>query len=335
MVTSQTYPSYFPTKSWRTAPTDPRLIDPRLLASLDGIVAKRFAMITGLLVIRHGYILYERYHRDMAASRMVELYAMTQSVVGSVLGIALTQGAFLSLDEKLGDLLPDYFTPAADPRAKTITLRHLLSMTSGFEWDARRQEMLFYRVQHVADVLNKPLAHDPGAVFSYDGCNAQVLSHVFNNVTGLSVLQAAAGALFEPLGITSYVWPQDDRGFSQSWAGLELTLRDMAKIGYLHLRRGAWDGQQLVAADYIRAATTAQTAGGYPAKTPFGYLWWVSRERGHSAFYALGFGGKTLVVVPALDLLVVVMADDSLDSDHINQPRLLISDHIIPAIPAG
>jgi CubicO group peptidase (beta-lactamase class C family) len=335
MVTSESYPRYFPTDSWRTAAPDPRLIDPRLLSSLDAIVARRFPMVTGLLVIRHGYILYERYLQDLVETRMVELYAITQSVVGAVTGIALTQGAFLSLDEKLGDLLPDYFTPAADPRAKEITLRHLLSMTSGFEWDARQQEMLFYRVNHVEDVLNRPLARPPGAAFSYDGCNAQVLSHVFNNVTGLSVLQAAAGALFEPLGITSYVWPQDDQGFSQSWAGLQLTLRDVAKIGYLHLRHGVWESQQLVGREYVRAATTAHTAGGYPGNTGYGYLWWVSQEREHYAFYALGFGGKTLVAVPDLDLLVVIMTDDSLDNDHINQPRLLLSEHIIPAIPAG
>lgn len=130
------------------------------------------------------------------------------------------------------------------------------------------------------------------------------------------------------------MWTQDEQEFSHCWAGLSLTAQDLARIAYLHLKGGVWDGRQIIPNDYVRAATTAQTPGGYPGNTPFGYLWWVTKERGHDAFYALGYGGRLAMVIPDLDFVAIIMTDDNLEMDHVGYPKQLVSEVVIPAVPA-
>lgn len=195
----QTYDPYSPTAGWRPASPDSRLIDPRLLdsrnnAGLDSILAKRFPMINSVLLIRHGYVLYERYLGDGYAGKLNEIYGITQPVVAALIGIALQQGLLQSLDEKLIDLLPEDYNRNAQPQALQITIRHLLAMTSGFAWDPRQQEMVFYRVHNVHNILNGPMAHDAGTVFAYDDANVQLLSHVLTALTGAPASHFAAPA---------------------------------------------------------------------------------------------------------------------------------------------
>jgi CubicO group peptidase (beta-lactamase class C family) len=109
--------------------------------------------------------------------------------------------------------------------------------------------------------------------------------------------------------------------------------RDLAKIAYLFMRDGCWEGEQLLSPAFAQAATSEQSAGGYPANTSYGFLWWVWRERGYRAFYGLGPGGRIVFAVPERDLIVVMITDETADTNDINLTRRLISEVIVPALP--
>ena len=244
----------------------------------------------------------------------------------------LHEGLLDSLDQALVDILPDYFTPSAAPQARHITIRHLLTMTSGFAWDVHDSDRQFWRLRHLEDVLNGPMSHEPGAVFSYDDCNVQLLSHVINRLTGLSAAECAE-PLFDFLGVAHHPWTVDEWGFANCSGGLSLAPRDLAKLAYLFMRGGRWEGEQLFSLAFAQAATSVQSTGGYPANTGYGFLWWVWSEKGYRAFYGLGPGGRIVLAVPEHDLIVVMMTDETLGADEINLTRRLISDIIVPAMP--
>jgi CubicO group peptidase (beta-lactamase class C family) len=324
-------PPFFPTLGWRPAPPSLPLAGVLRKRFLSALVAADFPMVTSMLIVKNGYA-DELCFQGGKTDAPVELFAITQSVVATLFGIALQQGRLQYLDDNLGDLLPGSIGSAAHPYAQQLTLWHLLTMTGGWEWDPRSRWALLSRVGHVEDHLNGPMAHLPGEVFCFDDLNVQLLSHVLSQITGLSASEYAERYLFQPLGIANYTWTQDEWGFTHCWAGLSLSPRDLAKIAYLYLRQGVWEGQQIVPAEFVQAATSAQSAGGYPGNTSYGLLWWVWNERGLSAYYALGYAGRMVFVAPEHDLIVIIVTDDTLDTDHINVTRRLVTDVIVPLV---
>lgn len=331
MTTETPGARYFPTLGWKAVLPQTLGVDPDKLAAMHTAIASQHPTVDSVLVVRQGQIVYERYYHNLGRSTLFEQRSGTKSVTALLIGIALGRKLFTSVDQKLVDILPDYYTGNADARAKHITLHHLLSMTAGFAWDPRGQAEALDRRTNVKAVLNGPIAHTPGDAFCYDPVNAHLLLHALLRVSGRHAAMFAEEHLFKPLGIGSYQWPQDRQGINLGSTGLSLTARSMAKIAYLLLSGGNWDGQQLLPPEYVQAVTTAHSAGGYPGGTPYGYLWWASKERGWDAGYSLGFGGKIAMAVPALDLVAVVMADDSLGLDHLNGTKTLITDFIIPS----
>jgi CubicO group peptidase (beta-lactamase class C family) len=320
----------YPTAGW---PVQPIALDRPHRASLKDLVSQQFPMVEALVVIQHGALVYEHYVRDLQPGDTVELLSITKSITSVLIGMMLHEGLLDSLDQNLADILPDYYTRLAAPLARQITIRHLLTMTSGFEWDFHNRDRQFWRLRHLEDVLNGPMSHQPGAVFSYDDCNVQLLSHVINRITGFSAAECAE-PLFELMGIANHPWTVDEWGFANCSGGLSLAPRDLAKFAYLFLTDGCWEGERLLSPEFVQEAISVQSAGGYPAGTGYGFLWWVWNARGYPAFYGLGQGGRIVFAVPEQELIAVVTTDETLGMDDINLTRRLISEVIIPALPA-
>lgn len=207
-----------------------------------------------------------------------------------------------------------------------MTLKHLLTMSSGLDW---QESDPVYRAMYMSPnwveyILDTPMRSQPGSEFNYcSGCS-HVLSAVVQQAAGINTGNFATTYLFAPLGIIDYTWDKDAQDVPIGGWGLQLTPRDMAKLGYLYLRRGNWDGQQIISEVWVEAATRRQidTDGEWG----YGYQWWI--DDNHKAYAARGRFGQLIYVVPELDLIVVSTAAAEND-----EPVLaLIEEEIIPAI---
>ncbi len=326
---------YWPTDGWRTASPASQGMDAALLDEADRQVRATLPDLSALLVVRGGRLVFERYYNGQDADEPINVRSITKSVTGALVGIALADGDLENLDQTIGELIPDRILPDADPLTPTITLRHLLTMTSGWAWDIHSDYATIIASDDWVDLtLSLPVAYQPGTYYAYNTGGSHLLSVILEEVTGQDPADYAAERLFTPLGIEPGDWQRSPQGETVGGFGLELTPRDMAKFGYLYLNHGEWDGEQIVPADYVQAATTYQSAGDSTGLASYGYQWWVTvtYAAGYDAYFALGYGGQFIYVVPALDLVVVAAVARRVPPEELRSPRPLIENLIVPAV---
>jgi CubicO group peptidase (beta-lactamase class C family) len=220
------------------------------------------------------------------------------------------------LDAPILKYFSEYKIANLDERKKRITLRHLLTMTAGLEWN---EDVAYNDPKNSADimeskhdwvkyVIDQPMAAEPGKVWVYSSGVTQLLSHIFKKVTGQNVDEYAAEYLFKPLGMR-YHWKHSPTGLPDTEGGLYLSSADLAKIGFLFLSNGRWDGRQIVPWSWVtESVTPAMTARDEGQEWKYGFQWWLqpygkSPER--YAWGARGFGGQELRVVPESQLITV------------------------------
>lgn len=350
---------YWPTSGWRTANPAEHGMDPSLLAELDARARDDFPQVNSMLVVRHGYLVYEHYWNGFTAKDGHDVRSVTKSVVSALVGIALRDGHLQSLDQTVQQLLAQHLPADADPKLRGVTLKQLLTMTSGLAGDDPSiggDEAIWSRMamspDWVAHILGRQIENEPGERFAYSNATAHLLSAIVADATDQSTLAYARAELFGPLGIASdnavelnlewpvpaaeseayerapVAWQTDPQGYHFGAAGLKLPSRDLAKLGYLYLNGGRWDGTQIVPADYVRDSISAHSDPG--ENQHYGYQWWVTHGPDHDTFRAQGFGGQFVLVVPDFDLVVVATSDptakDGAGAVH------LIQEQVIPAV---
>ncbi|HEY5982801.1 MAG TPA: serine hydrolase, partial [Anaerolineales bacterium] len=170
----------------------------------------------------------------------------------------------------------------------------------------------------------------PGETFFYDSGLSHVMSTVIQRTSGLTLKEFARRRLFGPLGITDFAWESDPQAITLGGTGLSLRPQDMARLGYLYLHNGEWNGEQIVPAEWVRTSTTVhmQTKGLMDAAEDdgYGYYWWIDSWGGYSAH---GFGGQYIFVLPKQDMLVVFTGGLS-DADY-TAPHELVKTYLLPA----
>ena len=200
-------------------------------------------------------------------------------------------------------------------------------MTSGLAWDAATDyPTLIDGDNWVELTLSQPVIGIPGETYVYNSGGSHLLAVILEEVTGRDPLDYGNEKLFGPLGMTPETWARSPQGERIGGFGLELTARDMARFGYLYLNGGIWDGERIVPADWVAASTTWQSTGdatgGWAA---YGYQWWVTATNaGYPAYFALGYGGQHIFVVPDLDLVVVTGIARRVPPAELRTPRYLI-----------
>jgi CubicO group peptidase (beta-lactamase class C family) len=242
------------------------------------------------------------------------VHSVTKSVTSALIGIALDQGYLKNVNQKLCEFFPEYITDDLDPRKKEISLKHLLTMSTGLKWNDWGPEMRFWYTSPnwAKFTIELPQEKNPGAVFNYNSSTSHLLSIILSKSTKTGTLNFAKQNLFEPLGIQSAYWHQDPQGYYIGGFGLALSARDLAKIGFLYLNNGYWNGQPIVSEYWVRESTGQQIqANQHPIYGSFGYgyQWWVKKVDGCSSFRAWGRRGQFIVVVPELDLVIAVTSD--------------------------
>jgi CubicO group peptidase (beta-lactamase class C family) len=304
----------WPTKQWQTStPEDQGMAS----AALAGLVEFGTGYnLDSLLIVRHGKIVLDAYYAPYAADIPHAVNSVTKSVIGTLTAIALKEGSLDSVDHPVMDFFADRGIANTDDRKKAITLQHLLDMTSGIDWrepvDGRPETMIEMErsPDWVKFILDRPMSNTPGEIFNYNSGNPHLLSAILTKVTGMSTSDYAKAKLFGPLGISTWHWRQDPQGLPIGGYGLFLQPHDMAKIGYLYLRHGEWEGKALIPpawVDKVSHATVNMNAPYFPALR-YSNLFWSVPER---QFYsAVGYHSQFIMVFPALDIVAVTTARD-------------------------
>ncbi len=292
--------------------------------------------ISALVVARGGSLVYERYYGGQEADEPINVRSVTKSVVSTLIGIALADGDLESLDQTIGDLIPDRIPADADPRTAGITVRSLLTMTSGLDWSAYSDYPdLIASDDWVTLTLSQPVVAEQGTTYVYNSGGSHLLSVIVTEVTGQDTAEFAQERLFDPLGIVPGKWERSPQDEATGGFGLHLTARDMAKLGRLYLDEGRWEGEQIVPADYVAEAITYQSAGDSTGGVPYGYQWWVTEVYGYPVAFALGYGGQFIYLVPDLDLVVVAGISRRVQPEELVSPRPIIEQLIVAAALVG
>jgi CubicO group peptidase (beta-lactamase class C family) len=283
--------------------------------------------VHSVMVIRNGTIVTEKYFPPHEQDTKHELYSVTKSFISALVGIAIQEGYIEGVHQPVVDLLSDWTIVNNDVSKQSMTLEHLLTMTSGLDWPESQGDAIFSHMWRSADwaefVLGRTMLEEPGNQFNYcSGCS-HVLSVIIQERTGMSTLEFAQTRLFEPLGIVGVAWDTDPNGTPIGGWGMSITPRDMAKLGYLYLNNGVWEGQQIVPVDWVSASTRSHIP--VDEQLDYGYQWWIDPGDG---YVARGRFGQLIFVIPDSKVVVVFTAGVPEDAPLLD----LIHDYVIPAI---
>ena len=295
---------YWPTAGWKTAAPEEYGFDTNALAAAIQQAPQICPQLHSLLVVRQGRLVVERYFNQTSEKDAWNVKSASKSMISALIGVALEQGYIRSLDQPAIDFFPEYRAQLDDPRKSRITIRHLLTMTAGLEW-SENGPITFRWLRsrdRVGFTWKSKLVAEPGTRWNYSTATTHLLSAILTKATGTNTLAFARRALFDPLGASVDRWDQDRQGYYIGGSEVYLTPRDMAKFGYLYLNRGRWDGKQIVPESWVQASTEQSNSAQY------GFLWWMDTFEGRPIYFAQGFGGQHIVVVPHLDVVVVTTA---------------------------
>lgn len=305
---------YWPTKGWRVSAAE------EVLQAMAARAGRELPGLDSILVVRHGYLVFERYFREAGAQELRHLFSITKSVVSILVGIALEEGSIQDIDRPALEFFPELAAGQPNPQAAEVSIRHLLTMSDGLS----RQWMNTY---FDAGTFAAAPRWVPGERWSYNNLSPQIVSNIITRATGQKALDFARERLFEPLGIVNVQWWENeifDSKDSVGSYGLRLAPRDLAKIGYLLLKQGRWGRRQLVPAEWVQQSTRSQIDPGEAVPAfDYGFFWWVRSLAGRPAYCAQGLGGQWLCVVPELDLVGVLTSSETVDANSYRYLALL------------
>jgi CubicO group peptidase (beta-lactamase class C family) len=309
---------------WQTAAPAKEGLDPKLICA----IGLKLAILTeadpnGIIVVRHGVLVFEHYFVGGTSDLLHGLQSITKSVVAVLVGIAFDRRWLTNINASALSFFPEY----ADLRTSDkdqITLRDLLTMTSGLKWPESEVSYtnpanIFGRMALEPDpyrfVLIRPFVAPPGMVWNYNSGGVELLGDILMKVSPQPIDKFAKQTLLDPLGIRDWDWGRLPNGKFGAAGGLYLRPRDLAKIGQLVLNHGAWHGHPIVSAKWIEEMTSRQQPlldFNELHAYSYGYLWWLGRStvgaREINWVAGVGFGGQRLYVVPSEDLVVVLTA---------------------------
>lgn len=265
-----------------------------------------------VVVVRDGVIVAEWYADGIDQDSWAASWSMAKSVTSALIGIAIEDGLIPGVDEPMTTWFPEWAEDPDDPRAD-ITLRHVLHMSSGLDWDEIYEDgdiaasevatMVLSEPDQLAYAASRPAENEPGTVWSYSSGDTMLLSAVLEQATGMPVHEYAQQELFDPVGMDQVDWWRDTEGHTLTYCCLDTTSRDFARFGLLYLNEGLWGDEQVVPEGWVADSLEpfAESEGQY------GYQWWLDDLDGvpEDMFRAAGHDGQWIFVIPSLDLVVV------------------------------
>ena len=340
---------------WPTAKPASVGLDPKAIAALDAdINAGKYGYIDNVLIIRHGKLVFDRsYKHDYEkiygedakkpsplnagdpsgpynyynswwhpyyrrAGDIHTLQSVSKTITSIVIGVARTRNEFPDLDTPVLNFFDTSKVANIDDRKRKITIRNLLTMSAGFDWneDLPYQDpkntgsQMEESPDWVQYTIDRPMAHDPGTVFQYNSGASELLSHIFRVAVGKDVEEYAAEHLFAPLDITNFYWKRIPTGLPDTEGGVYLRPRDLAKLWYLFLKNGIWNGKQIVSPEWIEDSVTPHmTVDQRGSGIKYGLKWWLypyGKDNSKYVWAGSGFGGQLPFAFPEYDMVAVV-----------------------------
>lgn len=310
--------------------------------AINDINRGKYGEVHSLLIYKDGKLVVEEYFTGhkyqwdapnhygelVSFDRLIphHIHSVTKSITSTNIGIAIDNGFIESVNQSIFDYLPEHQHLNKDGKGK-ITIEHLLTMTSGLDWkewnapysspDNDVIGIWFSDKDPITYILEKPLIYEPGTHFTYSGGDIITLGEILRYATGMDIEEFSEKYLFKPLGISSFSWwNRFDNGVFECAGCLNLTPRSMTKIGITFLNNGIWDGKRIISGQWIEKSATAfrsntgiKVPGEDVGKTGYSYTWWT-KDYTHSGkeisfYYAGGWGGQKIIVVPELDSVIV------------------------------
>lgn len=302
-------------------------LDPERVAELY-YNASQLETAYSLLVFKDGYLVAEDYFHIGEPDLQVNIHSVTKSINSALVGLAIEDGCLTSLDQKMIEFFPELEDRITDERKKEITIRQMLQMRAGLPWEetsAEGTEWLFTGF-HESDLVDVPLAYDPGTDSAYSNFTAHLLGIIVARACGPDLKTFAQEHLFSPLGITPGFWQVDWDGNYLGHSDIELSTIDLAKFGLVYLNEGSYDGEQIVPSAWVHESLEVYSkgtwtigVGGNWGDNGYGYQWWSIQAGDYRYNLAWGHGGQQIALIEPLDMMIVFLADP-LHLQHGDEP---------------
>jgi CubicO group peptidase (beta-lactamase class C family) len=299
-------PDYWPTNEWRACTPEEQGFDSAQLA--EGLLAikAKGIRVHSLLLIRDGKAFLDAYFYPYDGSIYHDLASVTKSFMTTLVGIAQDRGA-IDISRPVLSYFPDRTVANRDSRKERITVENLASMSSGLELkvedDAGSAERMYASPDWTQYVLDQPVVFEPGSRFLYYSPGTHLLSVLLTRATGKSAYEYAKENLFGPLGIENAYWQTDLQGNNTGGGDLCLRPRDAAKLAYLWMSGGVWDGKQIVSEEWVESSIRP-LFGKTGRNEDYGYGWWAMTDE-LAGYLASGRDGQRILVIPKLDVIIV------------------------------
>ncbi len=312
---------------WELSTPEEQGLDPELVAELY-YNASQMENIYSLLIFKNGYLVAEDYFNAGSADQQVNIHSVTKSINSALVGLALEESCLTSLDQKMMEFFPEFEKRLRDPRKRDITIRQMLQMRAGYPWEEATPEgtELLFTGFHTADLVNVPLAYDPGSDAAYSNLTAHLLGLIVARACDTELKTFADEHLFGPLGIEEGFWQTDWDGDYLGYSDIELSAHDLAKFGLMTLNEGEYNGKQIVPAEWVHESLQTYSEGMWTVRVgrnwddnAYGYQWWSIRAGDYRYNLAWGHGGQQIVLLDDLDMVIVVTVDP-LHLQHGDEP---------------
>jgi CubicO group peptidase (beta-lactamase class C family) len=291
--------------------------------------------LRSLIVSHDGNMLAEQAFRGSGLERPTNIKSASKTIMSALVGIAIQRGVLQGIDQPVASILGASIPSDADPRVRQITIGHLLSMQAGLERTSGRNYGAWISSSNwVRYALSRPFVDEPGGRMLYSTGSTHLLSAALTRASKRSTLELARDWLGEPLEINIGSWTRDPQGIYLGGNEMALSPRALWRFGEMYRQGGTIDGKRVVSENWIRESWTPRTASPFTGDA-YGYGWFIRDMRGHNAYYAWGFGGQMLYVIPSLGLTIVMTSDPtapSREDNYIGQLHALVADGIVPAL---
>ena len=309
--------------------------------SFDGAdaAAGKLPRLYSLLVAWQGELVLEGYYNGRGPTRVANIKSASKSVMSALVGIAIDRGLIQDVRQPIGTFFPDLLEREEDLPKREITIEDLLTMRSGLQTTSNRFYGAWVQSRNwVEYALDRPLLRPPGTRMDYSTGNTHLLSAILTSQSGRSTWQFAQEALAKPLGFSLARWPRDPQGLYFGGNDMELTPKQMLAFGAMYLNGGRANGQQIVPETWVAASLTSHTRSTRDRNRYYGYGWWIRQMGGHQTFYAWGYGGQFIFLIPDLDLVVVTTSSINNGNDrrgHLGRVYDLVERFVVEPIDAA
>jgi CubicO group peptidase (beta-lactamase class C family) len=330
----------WPTDRWATSTPEEEGMDSTLLVEMLREMHREDIPLHSVMVARHGRVVLEAYFEPFHEQDRHIIYSATKSITAMLTGIAIADGLVTGDTQSVLEFFPGHRDRLEDfdDGEDHLELRHLLTMTAGFDWQdgpyGVRESGDFSRLLAASDgiayILNKEILDKPGNRYNYNSGASHLLAAIIQEAAGQTALEYANAKLFGPIGVRNAAW-SEYQGINNGGSELFLRPRDMARLGYLVLRRGRWDGIQVVPEEWIDRMTQPLLKTEFEQMgEEYGYGWYTKHIDGRTVWSAEGLGGNGIYVLPELDMVVVFSG--GLMGLEMLAPYRYLERYILPAV---